>query len=197
MKADYWRKGVATVLTAGLLATGALAQEGAEGEVNIQDSAPAATSTATETKPEARPIKPQIVDRDPFVNQLLTGNISTSTAGSRPAARNIRARPAAAASNSIKAAGTTASAAPGAAAGAVGEEAPEPEIPAPEVTVNGIVSSGSGRQAIISTGVGTRMISQGMKLGDYRVSTIGPNYVTFNYGGKKDFKVMIDSEFAK
>lgn len=195
MKADYWRKGVATVLTAGLLATGAVAQDGAEGEVNIKDSAPAATSTPAETQAPAKPIKPQIVERDPFVNQLLTGNISTSTAGSRPATRNVRARPA---TNPITAAGTTAAAAPGAAAsGAVGEEAPEPEIPAPEVTVNGIVSSGSGRQAIISTGVGTRMISPGMKLGDYRVSTIGPNYVTFNYGGKKDFKVVIDNEFAK
>lgn len=196
MKADYWRKGVATVLTAGLLATGAVAQDGAEGEVNIQDSAPATTSTAAETKPAARPIKPQIVERDPFVNQLLTGNISTSTSGTRSPTRNVRtSKPA---SNTIKPAGTTASAAPGAAPGAVGDEAPEPEIPAPEVTVNGIVSSGSGRQAIISTGNNiTRVISPGMKLGDYRVSTIGPNYVTFNYGGKKDFKVVIENQFAK
>lgn len=187
MKADYWRKGVATLMTAGLLAAGAVAQDGAEGEVNITETAPAATSTEPAAKAPAKPIKPQIVDRDPFVNLLLTGNVSAGTARSRPARSIKRSTPAAAAANNKA----------GAAAGSVAaEQPPEPEIPAPEVTVNGIVSSGSGRQAIISTGVGTRMISTGQKLGDYRVATIGPDYVTFSYGGTKNFKVPIENEFA-
>jgi len=184
MKADYWRQGVATILTAGLLAVGAVAQDGAEGEVNIQDKAPATTTEAEAPAAAARPIKPMIVERDPFVNQLLTGNVIGSSTGTRgPRVKASKAGTAAVAS------------AQGAVAAA--EQVEDIEVPAPEVTVNGIVGSNSGRQAIISTGVGTRMISPGQKLGDYRVSKIGPNFVTFTYGGTKDFKVEIDSEFGK
>jgi hypothetical protein len=184
MKADYWRQGVATILTAGILAVGAAAQDGAEGEVNIQDKAPAA---ATETEaPEAapKPIKPQIVERDPFVNQLLTGNVGTSTSGTR--GPRVRASSAGNASDGAAVASN-----------APEEEVEEVEIPAPEVTVNGIVQSSTGPQAIISTSVGTRMISPGQKLGDYRVSAIGAKSVTFTYGGEKHFKVEMDSEFGK
>jgi Tfp pilus assembly protein PilP len=70
---------------------------------------------------------------------------------------------------------------------AEGEEVEE-QVPAPSVSISGIVSSGSGRQAIISTSNGTRMISPGMKLGDYYVANIGSDYVTFGYGGTQDFQ---------
>lgn len=185
MKAEYWRRGVATVLAAGLLAVGAVAQDGAEGEVNIKDSAPAETS---ESEPEAvkedKPIKPQIVDRDPFVNQLLTGNVVAGSAPSR--ARNIKPAPKPATSGS-----TVAAAKP--------DETvltePEVEVPAPDVSVTGVVTSGSGNQAIIKTNVGMKVISVGQKLGDYRVASIGSNYVVFAYGTGKTFKVPINSEF--
>lgn len=184
MKAEHWRLGVATIMTAGLLAVGASAQNSAEGEVNIKDKTPAAASETEAAKPAAKPVKPQIVDRDPFVNQVITGTVRTTTATVRP-------RPKAGTAAVSAAKGATAS-------GAVNkaEEVEEIEIPAPEVTVNGIVSSGSGRQAIISTSNGTRMITTGMKLGDYRVATIGPNYVTFSYNGEKNFKVPLENEFG-
>lgn len=188
MKAEYWRQGVATILAAGLLAVGAVAQDGAEGEVNITDSAPTeAAQPETAAEAPAKPIKPQIVDRDPFVNQLLTGNVIPTSTGSRAPTRNIK--PVSKVADSGK---TVAAAAPPAA----GEEAePEVEIPAPEVTVTGIVSSGSGNQAIIKTNVGMKVINVGQKLGDYKVSSIGSNYVVFSYGGEKTFKVPLDSEF--
>lgn len=183
MKAEHWRLGVATIMTAGLLAAGASAQNSAEGEVNIKDKTPAAASESEAAKPAGKPVKPQIVDRDPFVNQVITGTVRSTTAAVRPKPKS----------------GTAAvAAAKGATGGAAGkvEEVEEIEIPAPEVTVNGIVSSGSGRQAIISTSNGTRMITTGMKLGDYRVATIGPNYVTFSYNGEKNFKVQLENEFG-
>jgi hypothetical protein len=192
MKADYWRRGVATILAAGLLAVGAVAQDGAEGEVNITDTTP--TETSESEQPEAaadssKPIKPQIVERDPFVNQLLTGNvIPGDSAPSRAPVRTIEKRPTKAADSGS----TVASAAP------VGEEdgEEEVEIPAPEVSVTGIVTSGSGgNQAIIKTNVGMKVINVGQKLGDYKVSTIGEDYVVFSYGGEKTFKVPIDAEF--
>lgn len=189
MKADYWRQGVATILAAGLLAVGAVAQEGAEGEVNITDSAPTETAQPeTASEAPAKPIKPQIVERDPFVNQLLTGNVIPTSTGSRPQTRNIKP-----VTKSADRGATVAAAAPPAAAGE--EVAEEVEIPAPEVTVTGIVSSGSGNQAIIKTNVGMKVINVGQKLGDYKVSSIGDTYVVFSYGGEKTFKVPLDSEF--
>lgn len=183
MKADYWRQGVATILTAGLLAVGAAAQDGAEGEVNITDKAPTETSETASVKPAEKPVKPQIVDRDPFVNQLTTGTVFSSTTGTRSGAR-VRPK-----------AGSSAVAAADDELSDEDLEEEEEEIPAPEVSVKGIVSSGSGRQAIISTSVGTRMITTGQKLGDYRVSSITAGAVTFTYGGTQSFKIPLDSEF--
>lgn len=188
MKADYWRQGVAAILAAGLLAVGAVAQEGAEGEVNITEGTPTETAQPAEAEPApSKPIKPQIVDRDPFVNQLLTGNVTSTSTGTRSVTRNIK--PVVKNAQS----GSTVASAAGAAAG--DEAAEEVEIPAPEVSVTGIVSSGSGKQAIIKTNVGMRVINVGQKLGDYRVAAIGTDHVVFNYGGEKNFKVPLDSEF--
>ncbi|MFA5508944.1 MAG: hypothetical protein WC314_28065 [Vulcanimicrobiota bacterium] len=190
MKADYWRQGVAAILAAGLLAVGAVAQEGAEGEVNITEGAPTETAQPAEAEPAAqpKPIKPQIVDRDPFVNQLLTGNVTSTSTGTRSVTRNIKP-----VAKNAQSGSTVASAAGTAAAGE--EAAEEVEIPAPEVSVTGIVSSGTGKQAIIKTNVGMRVINVGQKLGDYRVAAIGTDHVVFNYGGEKNFKVPLDSEF--
>lgn len=187
MKPDYWRRGVATIMTAGLLAVGAAAQDGAEGEVNITEKTPATTS---ETKPEAekaaKPIKPQIVERDPFVNQLTAGVVISDSAPSR--------------GPRVKAGGNVASSGGGDKTdgdGKVLTDEGEEEIPAPEVTVTGIVMSYSGNQAIISTDVGTRMISAGQKLGDYKVSSITNKKVVFSYGGEKYFDVPLEAEFGQ
>lgn len=186
MKADYWRRGVATIMTAGLLAVGAAAQDGAEGEVNITEAAPTATSEAAPEKPAAKPIKPQITERDPFVNQLTTGTVIGGSAPSRAA----RVKPAAAASSGDSGKAVASS-------GKTIENQEVEEIPAPEVKVTGIVMSGSGNQAIISTDVGTRMISTGQKLGDYKVSSISNKKVVFSYGGDKFFDVPLEPEFGQ
>ena len=186
MKASYWRQGIATILTASLLAVGAIAQDGAEGEVNITDEAPTETAQPAE-KPEAaaKPIKPQIVDRDPFVNQLMTGNVI----GGEARSRGPRVRPSRAGTDAVAAADDD-----------LGDdeftdEVEEIEVPAPQVSVNGIAYSGTGSSAIISTANGTRMITTGQKLGDYSVARIGPKSVTFTYGGEKSFEVPLNKEF--
>lgn len=185
MHTRHWRRGIATVLATGLLALGASAQNGAEGDVTIKEDTNV-PKVQTTTAAQAKPVKPTIVDRDPFVNQITqSGIVSPTTPKIRPAVR-----PAAANNPEPQAR-------PGADPVAANppEEVPVVEIPAPEVTVNGIVLSSSGSQAIISTSVGTKLITAGQKLGDYRVSSIGQNYVAFSYGGTKTFKVPLASEF--
>ena len=191
MKADYWRQGVATILTAGLLTVGAFAQDGAEGEVNIQDEAPAAVVEVEEEAPTVKPAKPQIVDRDPFVNQLMTGRVISRVAPTR--ARGGGDDDTSEETFDDNDGGDLDD---GGGEEFVEEVVEEVVIPEPDVTVNGIVSSGSGRQAIITTPTQTLLVSHGQKLGDYYVSGIGSDYVTLNYGGQKSFTVNLASEFG-
>ena len=186
MHTSYWRMGIAAILATGILAVGATAQEGASGDVTIKEKTPEVTTTTDATSSaDTKPIKPAIVERDPFINQLHSNRFPDYD---RP---QVRPNP-----RPLKPDGNTQSpqARPDADPIATETEAPV-EIPAPEVTVSGIVSSPSGSLAIISTNVGTRMITAGEKLGDYRVSSIGTDYVAFSYGQTKVFKVPMDSEF--
>lgn len=191
MKKDFWRQSAVAMLAVGLLAASSGAQEGATGEVKIEgETPPAATATAA-VKPAAKPVKPTITDRDPFVNHVNAGVVSS---GSVRRVRNDRAsgntvKPAAAAP---KAAAATA--AKGAAAGTE-EEVPEVIVPAPEVTITGIVKSRGGNQAIVSTGSSSYIVATGQKLGDYRVAAITDTAVTFTHTGKS-FKIPIESEFG-
>jgi hypothetical protein len=186
MQTHHWRIGIATILATGFLAMGATAQDGASGDVTITDGAPAVTTTTDSTAPaDPKPVKPAIHDRDPFVNQLHSNRFPDQD---RPQVRP-NPRPINPDSNTQKPA-----ARPDADPVATDTEVPE-EIPAPEVTVSGIISSPNGSQAIISTSNGTRMIAAGEKLGDYRVSSIGEDYVAFRYGETKVFKVPMASEF--
>ena len=187
MHTSNWRLGLAAVLATGLLAAGASAQEGASGDVDIKEKSPAATQSGETVTSETKMVKPTIVDRDPFINQMTSNRIVT------PDRPNSGVRPIKTISpgNNDK----EPNGRPGADPVDPTVAVVEPEVPAPEVTVTGIVSSGSGSQAIISTSAGTRMVSSGQKLGDYRVSSIGPNYVSFSYGQTKVFKVPLASEF--
>ena len=63
----------------------------------------------------------------------------------------------------------------------------------PNVTVTGIVTSPAGRQAILTTEVGGRLVSQGEKLGDFQVTEIGENYVALSYQGAKAVKLSLKS----
>ena len=72
---------------------------------------------------------------------------------------------------------------------------PQPVIvvAAPEVTVNGIVASAGQRQAIISTSQGSRIVTVGQKLADYRVKAIDNKSVTFEAQGQS-FKINLGQE---
>ena len=193
MKSDYVRQGIATILTAGLLTAGVVAQDGAQEDVTIKDKAPAETSVTASVKPKAKQPRPQVIERDPFVNLLLTGGVSSSTARSR----------------TIKAASSDGDDDGGAGVDdgsledipdvlddeEIVEEVVE-EIVQPSVVVKGIVSSGSGRQAIIEAESGTFVVSPGKVLGDYRVSSIGVDYITLNTTeGAHSFTIPLESAF--
>lgn len=172
-----WHRKVATLLTAGVLMAAASAQNGsgAREDVTVRPKNPSITTVNLGVDPM---VKPKIVERDPFINKLHNDNGRTRVEPKTrvlptPTATNKENTPTPVRSVETKA----------------------PEIVAPQVTVNGIITSGAGRQAIISTGVGTRTVTKGQKLGDYRVAAIGPDYVTFGYGESKLFKVSLDSEF--
>lgn len=191
MKTDFWRQGAAAILAAGLLATATVAQEGATGEVQIEgETPPAATAPATAAvKPAAKPVKPAITDRDPFVNLVKSGVVSggsvTRVRPARPAA-GATVRPASSvAASSVR----------GAAAAPQAPAEPEVIVPAPEVTITGIVKSRHGNQAIISAGANSHIVEPGQKIGDYRVSAITDTAVTFTNSGKS-FKIPMENEFG-
>jgi hypothetical protein len=193
MRKNFWRQSAAAILAAGLLALAAVAQEGATGEVKIEGEKPAATSASGSTKPAAKPVKPAIHDRDPFVNQVSAGVVNAGAIGR---VRQVERASGASVKPSSVAASTTAKA--GTAAKGKGAPAAEEEeveeiiIPEPEVTITGIVKSGGGHIAIVNSGTQSYMVTKGQKLGDYKVSAITDTAVTFTHTGKH-FKVPIDS----
>lgn len=203
MKADYVRQGVATFLAVGFLTVGALSQDGAQGDVNIKDEAATKAPTTASVKPSPKSPRPAVVDRDPFIN-LLTGGLSSSSARSRPL------KSAGGDDGDIEGADADADA-DGASADDSGdfgddegldiEEIPEVieeviEIPEPNVVVKGIVSSGSGRQAILLADSGTFVVTPGQVLGDFRVSSIGVDYVTlYAPEGAHSFKIPLENPF--
>jgi type II secretory pathway component PulC len=67
------------------------------------------------------------------------------------------------------------------------------EVPAPDVTVSGIVASSAGRQAILWTGSRSLIVSVGQQVADYRVKAIDANSVTFGAQGKS-FKIPLGQE---
>jgi hypothetical protein len=188
MRTDFWRQGAAAILAAGLLASAVVAQEGASGEVKIEgEKPPAAAGEAP--KPIIKPAKPVITDRDPFVNQATAGAVNSGTVSRvrpRPTGATNTVRPATPASNAAR------GNAPAVKGQAAQEEVEEVIVPAPEVTITGIVRSGGGHIAIVNSGSQSYMVTPGQKLGDYRVSAITDTAVTFTHTGKA-FKVPIES----
>ena len=183
MHTARFRRGIVTALTTALLAAGASAQDGAQQDVNIK--AKTQTSAVQATTTNQRMVKPLLVDRDPFINQLESAQLPGKPTPHKPNPHKPNSDVKNFQGDRLNQTNQT------------GEsEAVAAVVPAPDVKVNGIVSSGKERQAIISTSAGTRLITTGQKLGDYRVAAIGTNYVSFSYGGKKIFKVPMENEFA-
>lgn len=61
----------------------------------------------------------------------------------------------------------------------------EPPVAAPQVTINGIVLSPRGNQAIVKGPSTTFLVKQGDKLGDYTVASIDQKRVLFTFKDKK------------
>ena len=176
MRKEFVRNSTVAILAAGLLAVAAVAQTGeASGQVKIEGgSAPAAKA---QVKPAAKPAKPVIQDRDPFVNQVSGGVVNSSAVvRRRSSSTGASVRPASAASRSASA------------KAAVAE-------PTPEVTITGIVKSRGAHQAIVNSGTSSYIVVAGQKLGDYRVAAITDTAVTFTHSGKS-FKIPIESDFG-
>lgn len=76
--------------------------------------------------------------------------------------------------------------------GLVGQETFE--VPAPEVTITGIVESATGRQAIVNAGDVSQIVSVGQRLADYQVTAISARSVTFQYANSS-FEIDLASEF--
>ena len=183
MRKEFVRNSTVAILAAGLLAVAAIAQTGeASGQVKIEGgSAPAAKA---QVKPAAKPAKPVIQDRDPFVNQVSGGVVNSSAVvRRRSSSTGASVRPASAASRSASA------------KAAVAEPTPEVVVPAPEVTITGIVKSRGAHQAIVNSGTSSYIVVAGQKLGDYRVAAITDTAVTFTHSGKS-FKIPIESDFG-
>lgn len=185
MKTEFWRQSAAAIIATGLLAVAAVAQTGeATGEVKIEgDKPPAATSTASVKSP-AKQAKPTITERDPFVNLVEVGAVSTGSA-LRPRSQTAGGASVRPAANPIVKAGAVAAA----------EPVEEVIVPAPEVTITGIVKFSGGHQAIVNSGTSSYIVKAGQKLGDYRVSSITDTAVTFTHTGKS-FKIPIESDFG-
>lgn len=188
MKAEFWRKSVAALLAASLLSVAAVAQQG-EGEVDIEAEKPAATATADGKADDGKPIKPQITERDPFVNTILSGEVNNME-DTRDMTRT----------RSTVSAADTRDAASGADAASADEadgeeDIEEIEVPAPEVTITGIVGSSGGRMAIVSAGPSSHIVRVGQKMADYSVTSITDRSVTFTYMSKS-FEIPLIDEFG-
>ena len=119
-----------------------------------------------------QPQKPQLVERDPFVNT----NYQLTPSPQRPTSMKQQSQD---------------STSP-----VVQEQKPaEPtELAAPDVKVTGIVASQGQRQAILQSGTVTRVVTVGEQLSDFRVHQISEKGIVLRHSGH-DFEISLESEF--
>ena len=128
--------------------------------------------------------KPALVDRDPFVNQ-----ISSPLLVSRQTHLGKHQGPF---TNPHQALTPQPTPEPQVAADIA---AVEPvEIDTSGLQVTGIIGLGQDRKAILSDGTDTKIIQVGQKLSDFRVASIGDDFVLLSRAGQ-EFRVPLDSEF--
>ncbi|MCA9790731.1 MAG: hypothetical protein KC910_03020 [Candidatus Eremiobacteraeota bacterium] len=193
-------RSLATLTILGALVTGtgykvARAQEegDASGKVTISEDAetpktPDKPAKAEQQGPKKMP-KPKLTDRDPFINPIEAGTFSggkTPKKGDPNAGPTVRAH---------DGEGATANAdAKGGDEAAYTDEEVE-EIDPPAVTISGIVSSGGGRMAILTSPDQSHIVRVGDKVGEYRVAGISERAVTFKIKDQT-FKIIMEDEFG-
>ena len=166
MQAKLWRRGIMALTTVGFLLT----------TVNAQKT-PSTSDMTT-------PTKPAIVERDPFVNQI-SGHVTVPNFV-RPGKKTQD--PFSALGSNIESNSSTSDLTDN-------NLAPEAEkLTAPDLQVAGIVGRPGHRQAILTDGNSTRIVSVGQQLSDFRVSAIGSKSVTVSSSGQ-DFLIPMFTEF--
>ncbi|MGE0488269.1 MAG: hypothetical protein AB7S38_03530 [Vulcanimicrobiota bacterium] len=188
-----------TILGALVTGTGynaAQAQEegDASGKVTISEDAetpktPDKPAPAEQQGPKKMP-KPKLTDRDPFINPIEAGTFS---GGKTPKKGDPNAGPTVRAQDGGEGATASGDNKGGEEAAYTDEE--EEEIDPPAVTISGIVSSGTGRMAILTSPDQSHIVRVGDKVGEYRVAGISERAVTFKI---KDhtFKIIMEDEFG-
>ena len=151
---------------------------GAKETVEIKEEGKKKPPVAAKEAP-ANIQKKAVSNRDPFVNYSASGGgVVTKTEGTTSkdalAKKDKKAGP----NKAPKA-----------------EKPKEVEIPPPAVTVQGIVVSGSGNRAILTSPNQTYIVRSGDKLGDYKVDSVQPKMVVFRYKDKT-FKLKMEDQFA-
>ncbi len=190
-------RSLATLLLVSALVTAtgwsaAWAQEGeATGDVEITedvDAAPEATPDAKPARPNKMP-KPALTDRDPFRNPILSGEVDGGTISR---GKDKRAKILARKKEAGEEGGEEVTDEDGE---VVYADEVEEEIEPPAVTVTGIVSSSSGRRAILVSPDASYIVSVGDKLSVFKVSAISTSAVTFTYKDR-NFEVQMEDEFG-
>jgi hypothetical protein len=184
--------GTRVTLAGLLLGAATIAPLVASAQPSPTPPAPAATpgsaTAPVEIKPGAKPAaapakedvtKPKkiVSDRDPFVNMSGTSDSKITKSGAQKG-KTVKAK---------------------AKEGPNGDKAKpdkeEVEIPPPNVTVQGILLSGTGNRAILTSPSMTYIVRQGDKLGDYKVSSVADKTVVFAFKDKT-FKLKLKDEFG-
>lgn len=152
---------------------------GAKAPIEIKEEAPKKAPEAAAPK-EAAGQKKAVSTRDPFVNYSASGGgvvTKTEGAGSSDLVKKNDKKDAAKKADPAKPA------------------VKEVEIPPPAVTVQGIVLSGSGNRAILTSPNQTYIVRTGDKLGDYKVDKVEAKTVIFRFKDKT-FKLTMADEFS-
>ena len=189
-------RALATLLLVGALVTGsgwsaAWAQEGdASGEVDITEEAGEKPKAEEKADPKTGPMKmpkPKLTDRDPFRNPILSGEVES---GSIPVYGEE--------GETITKTGDEKSASGGDSDGVetvTYSDEEEEEIEPPAFEISGIVTSGSGRRAILAGPESTHIVSVGDKLAEFKVASISDEVVVLKYKDR-EFKVEIADEYG-
>ena len=186
-------RSIAPFLLVGFLVTAtgwsaAWAQDGdASGDVEITEDAEVEEKPAEVAQPKksGKMPKPELTDRDPFRNPVLSGEVDGGSIRRDGGRARVLAKRSEDGEPIVGEDGEE----------IIYEDEEEEEIEAPSVTISGIVSSGGGNRAILSSPDQTYIVSVGDKLSSFRVSAISAKSVTFTYKDR-DFKVEMEDEFG-
>jgi hypothetical protein len=138
-----------------------------EEEMAQQPETPEATPTPERRAPEVRAVGRV---RDPFINPLQASVVPVEPQASAPA----------------MAAGGASAAGPTSAGSFAALKKPKaPVMPTPDVTVTGLVRSGSGYRAILTGPDGSLIVATGQKVGPFQIGSISPKGVVLTWKGQK------------